>query len=238
MWKAEIYSAYQAGDSARAMYQKYRDMGGEPKLALRRLVQIAALHQWCLTQTQMLLTLATTLSSKADAYQAWGDVCIANRQIETALDAYRQAFEISPERIIAGKLAAVLFQRAEAASGTDPAARLAYFAEVAQILKAVTLQPEDSHQYYLLAWSEWQLNHFDDAIVAYETCVATPRQADRYAFSCALNLGYAYSAWLPATSWDLPKATFYFRHAQLLAFDDSSRLAAQHALQRLEGLEP
>lgn len=237
MWEAEAYGAYRAWDKAQEAYQNYQALGGDPKPALRRLVQIASLRSWCPTQSQILLTLATTLTSEADAYQVLGDACLSSSQPDAALDAYRQSFEIFPDRLIAGKLAGVLFQRAEAANVAAANARLANFSEVVQVLKAVTLQPDDSRNHYLLAWSYWQLNQFDEAIVTYEKCLVTPRKGDRYAFACALNLGYAYSAWLPASRWDLKKADLYYRHAEVLAFDDDSRLEVQNALQRLAGLE-
>lgn len=237
MWEAEAYSAYQTWGKAQAAYQNYRELGGDSKLALRRLVKIASLRSWCLTDHQALLSLAMILTSKADAYQVLGDACTFNLQPNAAIDAYRQSFGISPNYVIAGKLAWMLFQRAEAAKVGAPDDRLADFSEIVHVLKSVPLQPSDSRNHYLLAWSYWQLNQFDEALVAYEACLTMPQKKDRDAFVCALNLGHAYSAWLPASRWDRSKAEFYYQQAELLAYDDVSRLEAQNALQGLEGIK-
>lgn len=237
MWQAEAYSTYQSWSKAQESYQNYRELGGDSKLALRRLVQIASLQSWCLTDRQALLAMAMILANKADAYQVLGDACTLNLQPSAAINAYRQSFEISPDYVTAGKLAWMLFQRAEATKAGDPDDRLADFSEIIRVLKSVPLQSGDSRNHYLLAWSYWQLNQFDEALVAYEACLAIPHKKDRDAFVCALNLGYAYSAWLPASRWDRSKAEFYYQQAELLAYDDVSRLEAQNALQGLEGIQ-
>ena len=234
MWIAEAYSTQQLWDEAKNAYRQYLALQGDTRQALLRLRQIATVHRWCLTHDIQLIALAETLTDKSAAYLLLGYACESTAQLSAAITAYRTAFTLTSTLESASKLAWVLFQRAEANKDSTPTASLADYTEIVEALSAVSLAQGTSRDYYLLGWSAWQLNRFDQALDAYAACLSTVDEK-RYNFSCALNLSYAYVAWLPEQQRSLAKARLYYHQAETFAFDNASRLAVKQLLQQLEG---
>ena len=237
LWTAEAYSAEQLWSEAKNAYRQYQALKGDTRQALLRLRQIATVHHWCLTNDLQLIALAETLTDKSAAYLVLGYACESNFQVNAAIDAYRTAFAFTPDLESVSKLAWVLFQRAEANKNSTPAASLMDYTEIVKILNSVSLEQSPSRNYYVLGWSAWQLNRFAEALNAYDACLSTLDEK-RYNFSCALNLTYAYAAWLPEQQRDLTKANFYYHQAEGFAFDNASRAAVKQVLQQLEGQTP
>lgn len=235
---AEIYLYRSQWDQAYAEYTKFLNQHGDPTLAIVRLQAYAVHQEWCETEQLSLLNIVSLLSDKGNAYNVLGNVChsVANR--DAAIVAYRKSQELSNQPDVALKLAWTLFERAESNKGHDLNSAMIDYQEIIQVLEQTPPGGANAHRgYYSLAWSYWQFNQFEKAITAYKVCLSTPGSI-RYSFACALNLGYAYSAWLPEVQRDWKQAEFYFSQAEMMAFDDAGRTEAQQARQRLKEQQP
>ncbi|MCL4487632.1 MAG: hypothetical protein M1570_05825 [Chloroflexi bacterium] len=234
LWSAEVYAAGHLWSEAGQAYQAFLADGGNATHATNRLRALATYQRWCPHYSNHLLSLAEILSGEGAAYRLLGDACTIMGDDDAAVDAYRRAFQLTHTQQAATSLAWLLFQRGQKLKATQPERSDADFREVISIFEAVPPVPGDTASYYALAWSSWQQNLFDAAISEYQACLSTAQPPDRYAYSCALNLGHSYSDWLPESRRDLEKALYYYTVAQKFAFDTASQDEAKESLGRVQ----
>jgi tetratricopeptide (TPR) repeat protein len=230
MWMAEAYGIAKHWDRSYAAYQMYKSLGGDISWAMARLRSIAIYHNWCLNQNNRLFSLANTLSDAAQSYELVGEVCEETNNLNQAINAFRNSFYTSRSKSGASALAWILFQRGELIKAAEPEKSNRDFREIVSIFETLSTHPDNNRDRYVLAWSYWQLNKFDEAIETYRECISDDSYLDRFVFSCAMNLGHAYSKWLPEGRQDLQKAFSYYERARHLAFDDVSRFEANRNL--------
>jgi len=229
LWAAEVYSASQQWDQARLTYRNYRSSGGDINMAMTRLRGLARLRGWCINNNDHIIDLAKELTTEVQAFKFLGDVCISNDNLDAAIEAYRNAYMMSTTSDISSTLAWLLFGRSERIKDSAPDSSFADLDEVIRILEFIPPDEFNTRDYYILAWSYWQFNRFNDSIGAYQDCL-NKGIVDRYTYSCAINLGHIYSSWLPQTEQDLMLANEYYQTAQRLAFDDFSLLEVFESL--------
>jgi hypothetical protein len=232
---AEVYIAEEVWAKAYESYDEFRTSGGDTLQALARLRGLASFRDWCGLNSNQVEAAAWHLADQATAYRIVGDICAGSNR-NAAIDAYKRALNLAANSDLAIAAARLLVQRAEDLKGTSPSEALADYAEIVQLLERFPpAGPQAAQGYYYLAWSSWQLNQFDQAIAAYQSCVAEEPATNHDRFVCALHLGYIYSTWLPEARRDLKKAQSYYQQAEQLAANEAERTEVAGALGRLAG---
>ena len=229
LFVAEMAATTADVSEATAKYLDFLEHGGDPKQAVLRLERLAAMQQWCTQRSKDAITLAALLMNEVYGWRVLGRICLVQGDSIAAISALRTAFALGPQAATAVELADALFGYAESVKHAQPDVANNYYSDIVTVLSGFALDALNAGTLYKLAWSQWQLNRFDDAIATYRRCVVL-KQQQRDAFGCAMNLGYIYSAWLPPAGRNYEKSRLFFSLAETLIYDETSRDQVRAAL--------